>query len=461
MRFFVSILCLCLVGCVGYLEQAEVAQQSLQSGDFETLANVALTASQSSSNESLLWQLEAGAALRAQGKIQESVDCFERVERALRAEEERADFSVSEEVAGAFSNDYAQAYRPKPADRIYASTYQLLNWIELGDLARARISLTRLRFVQERWGNRQIYVSAKPQSDREIEVAKASQEGSAKIALDQIEQDLASYGTNSTFDDAFSHWLQGVFLMHTAQEASDYERARKELLAAHQLNPDCSVIRADQVDVEKLQHGQSLARLVYVVVEKGHSAEWYEQRIDFPAFLFSDRVQFISVALPAIRPAQPDYPLALHLDGQDLALSSISRPEALVAQHFAASFPAVKTRAIISATTKAASAYAINQSTERREQRKQDNESRWLRAIGQIGTGVYTIASTQADLRHWRSLPARFSVARVSVPAGSKLSVVGRPEVTCVLPEGKVLLVSLKSSSEYSPVTLRCSVIIP
>lgn len=461
MRILVSILCLFLVGCVSYVDQAEVAQQAMQSGDFETLASVALSEADQSSNEFLLWQLEAGAALRAQGKIKESVDCFERVEKALRAEEERADFSISEEVVGVFSNDYAQAYRPKPADRIFASTYQLLNWMEMGDLARARVSVTRLRFVQEKWGNRQIYLLSSAKQEKLAEVEKASQEGQTKVALDEIEKDLASYGGGSTFDDAFSHWLQGVFLMHAAREASDYERARKELLAAHQLNPECSVIRADQADCEVLQEGKPVQRIVYVVVEKGHSPEWYEQRVDFPAFIVSNRVQFVSVALPAIRPAKPDYALALQLDGKDLVLSSISRPETLVVQHFAASFPVIKTRAVVSAATKAASAYAINKATEQREQRKQDNESRWLRAIGQIGAGVYTVASTRADLRHWRSLPARFSLARLTAPAGGKITVAGKPEVSCVLPEGKVLLVSVKSSSEYSPVTLRCTVLIP
>ena len=41
-------------------------------------------------------------------------------------------------LAVAFANDYAQGYRPRPADRIYASTYQALNCLELGDLAVTR-----------------------------------------------------------------------------------------------------------------------------------------------------------------------------------------------------------------------------------------------------------------------------------------------------------------------------------
>lgn len=461
MRISASLLCLFLVGCASYIDRAEVAQQSIQVGDFETLASVALSEADQSSADTLLWQLEAGAALRAQGKINESITYFERVEQALRVEEERPDFSVAEEITGAFSNDYTRVYRAKPADRIFASTYQLLNWMELGDLGRARIAVTRLRFVQERWGNKEIYRQLSLADEKTAEVEKLKPSESSQAVWEEMEQDLLSYGATATFDDAFSHWLQGVFLMHTAQEASDFERARKELLAARQLNPECLVIQEAQVDWEKLSQGVALDRRVYVIVEKGHSPEWYEQRIDFPAFLVSNRVQFVSVALPAIRRANPEYSLALNLDDKNFNLSPISRPETLVAQHFAATFSEIKTRAVVSALTKAASVYAINQATERREQQRQDNESRWLRVFGQVGTGVYSLASSRADLRHWRSLTARFSIARLTALPGSKIGVVGKPEVACILPEGKVLLVSVKSTSENSPIILRCSVLQP
>ena len=78
-----------------------------------------------------------------------------------------------------------------------------------------------------------------------------------------------------------------------------------------------------------------------------------------------------------------------------------------------------------------------------------------------VGTSLYTVGTTKADLRNWSGLPARFSVARLVAKAGQKLTVVGHPEATLVLPAGKVLLVSLKSTQENQPVVLRCTPLVP
>jgi len=78
-----------------------------------------------------------------------------------------------------------------------------------------------------------------------------------------------------------------------------------------------------------------------------------------------------------------------------------------------------------------------------------------------VGTAVYTVGSTKADIRNWSGLPARFSVARLEARPGQKLTVPGHPEASLTLPAGKVLLVSLKSTQENQPVVLRCTPLVP
>jgi hypothetical protein len=119
----------------------------------------------------LVWNLDAAAALRAEGKLKESSQLLEQIENAFRAEEERPGFSVTDATLGAFTSAYAEAYRPKPADRIYASTYQALNRLELGDVNGARVAMARLRFVQQAFGTGALYV--KPKADDKYDVAKA------------------------------------------------------------------------------------------------------------------------------------------------------------------------------------------------------------------------------------------------------------------------------------------------
>ena len=78
-----------------------------------------------------------------------------------------------------------------------------------------------------------------------------------------------------------------------------------------------------------------------------------------------------------------------------------------------------------------------------------------------MGTAIYTVGTTKADLRNWSSLPARFSVARLEAKTGQKLTVVGHPEASLTLPAGKVLLVSLKSTQENQPIVIRCTPLVP
>ena len=459
MRPLLLILLLGLTGCATYVDRGPRVRVAVEEGDYETAATVAQNFAADEPKDALVWNLDAAAALRAQGKLKESARILEQVEVAMRAEEERAGFSVSDATLAAFSSGYAEAYRPRPADRIYASTYQALNRLETGDLNGARVAMARLRFVQQAFGSGQLYV--KPKADDKYDVAKATQDARTKEGLGMIEENLTTLASEGTYDDAFSHWLQGMFFLRLGQDPSDREKARKELLAATQLNGSNDAFRRDLKEAEApASEGQGA--IVYVVAETGMCPEWYQQRVDIPLFIVSSRVPYVSVALPAIRPSGLNYNLKLKLDAQDVVVPLASRPDALIAKHFEAALPGIKAQAFTSAAVKATASYLINKSSEEAANRQNSGSGAVLWAIAtKVGTSLYTVGTTKADLRNWSSLPARFSVARLDAKAGQKLTVVGHPEATLVLPAGKVLLVSLKSTQENQPVVLRCTPLVP
>ena len=459
MRPFLPILMLCLTGCATYVDRGPRVRVAVEEGDYETAATVAGNFAADEPKDALVWNLDAAAALRAQGKLKESAKIFEQVEAAFRVEEERPGFSVSGSALAAFSNGYAEAYRPRPADRLYASTYQALNRLELGDVNGARVAMARLRFVQQAFGSGQLYV--KPKADDKYDVAKASQDERTKEGLGMIEENLASLTPEGSYDDAFSHWLQGMFFLRLGQDSADREKARKELLAATQLNGANEAFRQDLKDAESpASEGQGT--IVYVVAESGLCPEWYQQRVDIPLFVVSSRVPYFSVALPALRPSGLNYNLKLRLDSKDVALPLASRPDALIAKHFEAALPAIKAQAFTSAAVKATASYVINKSSEEAANRPNSGSGAVLWSIAtKVGTAIYTVGTTKADLRNWSGLPARFSVARLQAQPGRKLTVVGHPEATLTLPPGKVLLVSLKSTQENQPIVLRCTPLVP
>ena len=201
---------------------------------------------------------------------------------------------------------------------------------------------------------------------------------------------------------------------------------------------------------------------MYVFVEAGLAPVWREERIDIPLFVAGGHVPYISVALPALAPARADYNLGLRLDGKPVAVESASRPEALVAKHFEAALPGIRARAFTSAAVKATASYLINRASAESANRQNSGSGSALFALAtQIGTAVYTIGTTRADLRNWSGLPGRFSLVRLEAPPGARLEVPGHPEVSLTLPAGKVLLVSLKSASENAPIALRCATLVP
>ena len=461
MRFVLSILLgALLAGCSTYVQRAQGVRQANLGGDYEMAATVALAQAEGSSKDALIWKLEAASALRAEGKLADSAKVLEEVELMLRAEEERPDFSVSGETVAAFTNDYTSAYRAKPQDRLYASTYQALNRLELGQGAAARVAMARLRFVQETFGNGALYVrpTAMGKEAAKYDVERASQDERTRATLGVVEDNLEQIGKDGKYDDAFSHWLQGMFFLRLGVDASDRERARKELLAATQLNPQCAAFAAD---LKECEGASAVPRVVYVVIETGLAPEWYEQRVDIPVFVASSNLPYVSIALPALRPSWSDYNLRLQLEGKDQVVSPASRPDALVAKHFAAALPAVKTRAFTSAAVKAAASYALNRAAAENARRNNDSGGNLLRVLTQVGTAVYTVGTTRADIRNWTGLPARFALARLEVPVGGKLTVPGHPEASLVLPAGRVLLVTLKSSGENNPIQARCTILVP
>ena len=459
MRLSFAILLLGLTGCATYVDRGPRVRVAVEEGDYATAATVARNFAEDEPKDALVWNLDAAAALRAEGKLKQSSRLFEQIEAAFRAEEERPGFSVTEATVGAFTSAYAEAYRPKPADRIYASTYQALNRLEQGELNGARVAMARLRFVQQAFGTGALYV--KPKADDKYDVAKASEDPATRDGLGMIEENLAGLTAEGAYDDAFSHWLQGMFFLRLGQDPSDRERARKELLAATQLNGANDVFRRDLKDAETVS-GAAQGPIVYVIAETGMCPEWYQQRVDIPLFVVAPRVPFVSVALPAVRAAGLNYNLKLKLDDQDIALTLASRPDALIAKHFEAALPGIKAQAFTSAAVKATASYLINRSSEEAANRQNAGSGAMLWSIAtRVGTAVYTVGTTQADVRNWSSLPARFSVARFEARSGQKLTIPGHPEASLTLPAGKVLLVSLKSTQENLPVVLRCTPLVP
>jgi hypothetical protein len=450
-----------LTACATYVEKEVRVRSASEAGDYETVARVSGASADEYPRDALLWKLEQGLALRSEGKIAESSKVFEEVENRFREEEDKPGFSATQSAASLLLNDYSTDYPPKPYDRIYASTYQALNWLELGNVAAARVSVNRLRFVEESFGSSQVYLP--PKKDDKYDVEKASSNQRTKDGLSHISGDLTPLSQEGTYDDALSHWLQGMFYLRLGADGSDLEKARKEFTAAKALSPKCEAFVQELKETEACLTGKPKAsRIVYVLEETGMSPVWREQRIDIPLFVVGGHVPFVSVALPAIKANSGSYNLGVKLEGKPVELDLASRPESLIAKHFEAALPGIKAKAFTSAAVKATASYMINKASQDNANRQNSGSgAALLSVLTQVGTSVYTVASTHADLRNWTGLPARFWLARVEAPVGKTLTIAGHPDSKLTLPDAQVLLVSVKSAGENKPPKVRTTILVP
>ena len=84
MRLLLAIFAVSFAGCVAYPEKGHRARVANEVGDYETVARLAGAAAEDDPGDALVWKLEQGAALRALGRLDESVRVFEEVEQRLR-----------------------------------------------------------------------------------------------------------------------------------------------------------------------------------------------------------------------------------------------------------------------------------------------------------------------------------------------------------------------------------------
>ncbi|MEI6284522.1 MAG: hypothetical protein WCP40_05415, partial [Opitutae bacterium] len=244
-----------LTGCVSnYTESAKNFQALYSTGDYaNSLIEAQSLVAQAKPEDEVVLKLQLANVQREAGRIKESVDTFEAVENLFQGYDAIAEVSLSAEGISAFSNPYALPYRGRSYDRIMTATYRALNYLELGDQAKARVALNRALFRQEdakrmvsekeriareEMGNVDATDSASGRLVRSYEVSNAMSEGSADFVGLPVYQD---------YMNPLSVWLHGVFFLHTAQGIEDVEKARKSLERAQALAPQNLSIKEDAV----------------------------------------------------------------------------------------------------------------------------------------------------------------------------------------------------------------------
>jgi hypothetical protein len=178
--------------------------------------------------------------------------------------------------------------------------------------------------------------------------------------------------------------------------------------------PDNDYIKNDLVLADELASGKSkLENQCWVIFENGLGPTKGEIRIDLPLILVSNRVFYTGVALPRLYPRSVAYPyLTIRTDTGDYQTRQVADMERVIETEFNKDFKGILMRAIASAAIKTAAQAALSS--------RRNNEGGELAAFL---VGVYSAATTAADVRIWTALPKDFQVARFAIPPSRLLMV--------------------------------------
>jgi hypothetical protein len=429
-------------------KEAMLTQDSMSAaGNYEAAsvhARSQIDADDRYDRDNLLWYLNCGSARFFDGDYAESIGAFDESEALMKHfREQMLASDVAQTLSSLLINDAARPYQGSEYDGIMVNTYKAIDYMMLGDEEGARVEFNR---AVDRQRRAKVFFAEMIDKERDAMLEKERQSraegGSMDIAatmanpqidarLRQRYPSLYAFTPYPDFINPMTTYLAGVFAMAEGNSA----KANTLLKEAYGMMPDNPDVRADFLYTEALLGGEKVAKepTVWVLFENGLAPLLTEWRMDFPAFIVSREVTFVSVALPRMKLRGR---ACSHLLVDDGAVQYRSRHlasmERVIQTEFKKNYPATVRRALFSAMVKTFVQFQMHQ---------QGGD------LAGLAAALYQIASTRADTRIWSTLPKEFQLARFTRPESGKVTLRmpdGRKIAELQLPERSHILVYVK-----------------
>jgi len=362
----------------------------------------------------LLWQLQTGYSYLLANEINAStIKYFDDSEFLMKHyREQLLSADISQTLTSTLLNDTTRPYIGREYDGVMVNTYKALEYMKLGDTNSARVEFNR---AMDRQRRAKIFFSEmiKKEQDaihkKEIEAREKGQ--NVKVPESEIDKilnkkysNLHNFEAYPDFVNPMSTYLAGVF----AKADNNPQKAETLLKEAVGMMPNNSDVKKDLLQNSK-------EPMVWVIFENGLAPVLVAWRLDFPIWIFTDKISYISVALPRLIERKKAYEyFNIAVDDTTIKSSYLCSMESVIKSEFEKNYPAIVRRAILSAATKTALNYTLQESSK--------NSGNATQAIIAISSAIYQISSTQADTRIWTSLPKEFQLARFKRPKNGKVT---------------------------------------
>jgi len=442
-------------GCTSQLLRA--GQSALRDGRLETARRKLETYASRNrdTKNTVIAHLELGHLKHLTRHPTESNDAFAVAERRIEWMDRQPAFRISREGTAALTNLNALPYRARNYDRIMMSTYRALNYLQLRRIDAARVELRKVHAWQELAVHRNAERIEQAREAAQETVRQRRRNNQAVYDMerarrsDQLQKTIeANYAHLDQFEpyakyvNPFAEWLRGIYYLSVPAEPADIDRGKKALERAYGMESDNPYLSEDLALAERRQEGADFPPVTYVIFFTGDAPRRAEMRIDIPLFIFDAGIDYVGVNFPRlVRDESFTRYLRVHGDEGTHDTAVLADMDSIISHEFKQNLPVTVTRTLISAGTKAAVAYGLNEATRGHE---------LANLITRIGTTAYQYGMNQADLRSWTTLPKQIQYARLPTPSSGRLTLTtaSGPSATARVEPGRANVVLVKS---YAP----------
>jgi hypothetical protein len=397
------------------------------------------------------------------GAYERSLHIFDSADEAIDDYEVKAKHSVSSGVTSAVINPATTPYRGQASDKVMLSTYQAINYLQLGDTEKARASLNK---AYKRQADAVAENSKRIEADKaKIEAAKNGQTQDEKgksagtgFDTDRAQNDpkvaaaLADLNSNldarlkayADYVNPYTTFIDGLFMMTNASDAQEQERAAKEFERVASMADGNNYLKEDAMLAQDIARGNALPKLTYVVFETGEAPHREEVIIPVPLFLFTTN-ELLYTQVPISKLSfndQVNQNLSIDCGGTVKVTSEICNMDSVIAREFKNQLTSMWVNALVCAATKAIIQHEANKAIDR------SSNNALAGLFVKAALAVTNAATTRADTRSWRSLPKSFGYARFSTPESGTITV-STPDgqsKQVKLPAAKVVVVYVKQA---------------
>ncbi|MCA9472790.1 MAG: hypothetical protein MRJ96_14375 [Nitrospirales bacterium] len=432
-----SIMVLCLVtlavGCSSFGSHYQRVEKSLLAGHLEEADHIVeKTQEEYGQRSRLLYLMDRGMTLHLAGHFQKSNEFLEQADQLI---EEFYTTRIRDEAAAILLNETQLPYQGDPYEQVMVNVIKALNYTQLQDLPAALVEARRidhrLNLLADsvdddayhedpfaRYLTGLLYEATGDLNNAFIAYRKAEQgyrqaESWSHVTIpSMLKEDLLRTAKALGFDDELLRY-QEEFPDMTPPVVNREQQAQIILVNLNGLGPRKSEALLD--------FPISLDALNLIALTKRGFGRSSPRTRGPDAVLYGLQGDIVRVALPQVllQPSLVSYSEVRADNGVESYQTQTQRVydiQAVAKKNLDDDYTALVVRAVARAAMKMAAAVGIGYGARAAVNK---NSQAWVGLVAVILARIFAIATEEADIRTWRTLPGEIQVARLWVPPGT------------------------------------------